>query len=487
MDVGLLDASNVQDLPKTFFLYAGMSGLLGWNTILTFTNSYNCDVFMNHVWVGSGWAFWSALAYSISLNIFSGALSSRTIADWFTVGFRCFFGCMLGASGVLALLVIRFEWEGKNPAEDDTFKLGVALLCVFCLACGSAFWQSATFGMAGAIHPSLMQAMMLGQGIAGVVSGAVGFVAGSSPIALACSFIFASALLLGNIAFYFYLSTRNPHLKRFAELPKHAGSSVQQQQQQQQQSRDGSRPSPDSGSPPLSTNIEEGAAHPAASSPSTPDSSDLPTRRSSVRILRKSAWPQAITVCSVLGATFVVFPGVISQWSPAEGWEKDNVNYLVATFQLMDVIGRAAPQVERLQISNGRVVSLLAFLRCVIFIPSFMLMQRYKVRNELLQFAMMTLFAFTNGYVSTLSMILGPSQRTVQDDEKQPVGTLMSFFLCFGIFAGSLLALPTQIGWHPPPSNCDTLPGNNGDSLLSTASGALSQLLLAGASQLWGS
>ena len=72
-------------------------------------------------------------------------------------------------------------------------------------------------------------------------------------------------------------------------------------------------------------------------------------------------------------------------------------------------------------------------------------------RNAILQFAVMVVFAFSNGYVSTLSMMLGPEQRGVSADEREPVGTMMSLSLVFGIWLGSVLALPTQMGL--PDSN----------------------------------
>lgn len=184
----------------------------------------------------------------------------------------------------------------------------------------------------------------------------------------------------------------------------------------------------------------------------SPEGSDAPLRRrSSVHILVQSAWPQAITVCSVLGVTFVVFPGVVAAWQPSS-----RVTYVIATFQLLDVIGRSAPEIEFLKIRHGPTVSALAALR-VLFIPLFMFIQRENsdlTKNMFVQFGAMILFAFTNGYVSTLSMTLGPSQRGLAQDERQPVGTMMSFFLCFGIFAGSLLALPTQIGLPPAAQHC---------------------------------
>lgn len=180
-----------------------------------------------------------------------------------------------------------------------------------------------------------------------------------------------------------------------------------------------------------------------SSLPSEASTSRLLRRRSSTEILRRSAWPQALTVCFVFVVTFTVFPGVTSRWRPSS-----RVTWLIATFQLLDVAGRTAPQFPRMRLMNGPLVSLMAALR-VLFVPIFMLLERVEADwtlNPALQYLLMVGFAFSNGYVSTLSMMLGPGQSGLFPDEQEPAGIMMSFFLVFGIFLGSLLALPTQIG-----------------------------------------
>jgi hypothetical protein len=50
----------------------------------------------------------------------------------------------------------------------------------------------------------------------------------------------------------------------------------------------------------------------------------------------------------------------------------------------------------------------------------------------------MVLFAFTNGFVSTLSFVLGIT--AVKDDLKGTAGSSLSFSLICGIFTGTLFA-----------------------------------------------
>ena len=67
----------------------------------------------------------------------------------------------------------------------------------------------------------------------------------------------------------------------------------------------------------------------------------------------------------------------------------------------------------------------------VLFVPLFMAIQRLSsakevwAQNIVLQVLAMALMAFSNGYVSTLSMMLGPEQSGVTRHEKEPVGTIM--------------------------------------------------------------
>jgi len=51
----------------------------------------------------------------------------------------------------------------------------------------------------------------------------------------------------------------------------------------------------------------------------------------------------------------------------------------------------------------------------------------------------MLLFALTNGYCGTLAMMYGPTN--TESHEKEKAGTMMSFFLNFGIFIATHFAL----------------------------------------------
>ena len=63
----------------------------------------------------------------------------------------------------------------------------------------------------------------------------------------------------------------------------------------------------------------------------------------------------------------------------------------------------------------------------------------------------MMVFAFSNGYVSTLCAVRAPS--AAPDDLKESVGMFVSIFLTSGIFVGSILAigLGEIVPAGPPP------------------------------------
>mmetsp|Transcript_14880 Transcript_14880/g.42891 ORF Transcript_14880/g.42891 Transcript_14880/m.42891 type:complete len:115 (+) Transcript_14880:773-1117(+) len=113
----------------------------------------------------------------------------------------------------------------------------------------------------------------------------------------------------------------------------------------------------------------------------------------------------------------------------------------------MDIAGRSFAERESFKV-HGRTVVAMSLSR-VIFVPLFMIVQRAEgawARTLWIKVPLMSAFSFSNGYVSTLCMMLGPVQQGVNGPEREFVGTLLSFGLVHGILWGSLLALLTQLG-----------------------------------------
>ena len=384
---------------KACFYFSGMATLLGWQIILSFTHSFDCTLFLSKRFAGAGWAFWCSMAFSLGVNLTQLVLTSRTVVSRIPFATRWNVAAIGSALSLIGLLLCHIY------TTPETLGMGfaMAVACVSLTGAASGIWQACAFGLAGCLSPWYAQALMFGQGLGGVFASIVGTAFSSSKLGLLSSFIFAAVVELAGIPIL-HLMTRNPIVQ------------------------------------------EANALKPCAPTAQvTPSSSPELTRgRSSREILVQNAWPQAVTVAAVFTVTFTVFPGVTSRLSPGS-----RVPMLISLFQLMDVVGRFAPQWSVLRIREGSLVSFMAALR-LFFIPMFMAVQRESTqtwaRNAILQFTVMMVFAFSNGYVSTLSMMLGPEQRGVSADEREPVGTMMSLSLVFGIWLGSVLALPTQVG-----------------------------------------
>lgn len=231
-------------------------------------------------------------------------------------------------------------------------------------------------------------------GLGGVFAAAVGFIASGSERGLCISFTLCVFFCVAGIPFYFVRIRRNSHVS----------------------ARD--------------TQLD-----------SSPQGKSAATgRTSSTELLRKGAYPQCFTVCLVFVVTFVVFPGVASKWRGG------HVATQIAAFQLMDVVGRFAPHVELFHLREGVLVTRLALLRGL-FVPAFFAVERSRgafATDFFVQLSLMAAFAFTNGWVSTLSMMLGPGQRGLDVDDAASVGSLMAFFLVLGMLLGSLLGLAAE-------------------------------------------
>ena len=312
------------------FYFSGMATLLGWQIILSFTHSFDCTLFLGKRFAGAGWAFWCSMAYSLAVNITQLVLTSRTVVSRIPFAVRWNVAAICCALSLVGLLLCHLY------TTPETLGMGfaMAVACVSLTGAASGIWQACAFGLAGCLSPWFAQALMFGQGLGGVFASIVGTAFSGSKLGLLFSFIFAAAVELAGIPIL-QLMTRNPIVQE-ANALKPCDPTAQV----------------------------------------TPSSSPVLTRgRSSREILVQNAWPQAVTVAAVFTFSFTVFPGVTSRLSPGS-----RVPMLISLFQMMDVVGRFAPQWSVLRISNGPLVSLLAALR-ILFIPMFIAMQRESTQS----------------------------------------------------------------------------------------------------------
>ena len=184
-----------------------------------------------------------------------------------------------------------------------------------------------------------------------------------------------------------------------------------------------------------------------------------PTKNITVGSVFKKMWLQSLTVWLVFFVTLSLFPGVATMMKPYLGEDSDLFSLsseydsssgptnwlsdwfsliLITLFMIFDFVGRLLPSFFVI----GSPSTLWIPVACrLVFFPLFSLMAAGIWTFGVNYFAplVMIIFAFTNGYFSTVAMIFGPM--VTSPEEYTTASTIMSFSLNFGIFCGSFFAL----------------------------------------------
>jgi len=191
-------------------------------------------------------------------------------------------------------------------------------------------------------------------------------------------------------------------------------------------------------------------------------SSNRPKQSPTVGSVFKKVWLQAFTVWLVFFVTLSLFPGVVTMVKPYP----DNDSYvslssdsdssfissssvedfltqwfsliLITLFMIFDFLGRFLPSV--FVIGSAGTLWIPVAIRLVFF-PLFALLAAGIWTSYVYIWAPIVdiIFAFTNGYFSTVAMIFGPAK--ADPDEVDIASTIMSFSLNFGILCGSFFSL----------------------------------------------
>jgi equilibrative nucleoside transporter 1/2/3 len=177
---------------------------------------------------------------------------------------------------------------------------------------------------------------------------------------------------------------------------------------------------------------------------------------SGVKNLLYQIWPQALLLWFTFTTTFAAFPGITLS-SRIMTWEWFPI-IMNVTFNLFDFIGRSLPGFQPEYINNAfdfewipekvkrfykHMIGIPCILR-VICVLLFVFCINPKLFGHIsIPIANMVAFAFTNGFVSTLLMMIAPQE--VGPCEREAAGTFMSFSLVFGIFSGSMIG--TGLGY----------------------------------------
>jgi len=152
-------------------------------------------------------------------------------------------------------------------------------------------------------------------------------------------------------------------------------------------------------------------------------------------------------VFTVLCITLVVFPTVTVQIKTTSGSQ-----FLIQTFTALtfveiaigDFLGRMAAGAVGIKPEGGKYLSFWCLAR-LIFIPAYLFCstpysQKYGLDffdSDAYPFTFMAFFSLSNGFLSSLAMMYGPSRAPTN---RALAGTIMAAALSFGVFIGSCVS-----------------------------------------------
>mmetsp|Transcript_23420 Transcript_23420/g.73451 ORF Transcript_23420/g.73451 Transcript_23420/m.73451 type:complete len:483 (-) Transcript_23420:66-1514(-) len=206
---------------------------------------------------------------------------------------------------------------------------------------------------------------------------------------------------------------------------------------------------------------ESAKGGPVASGPVSTDEKDEAEARPSItetsdlwRVLKLIAYP-AFSVWIAFTVTIAIFPSTTQHITSTEYCEDGAnryqnqlfvpVSFLI--FNAFDFAGRSLPGFEWAANLSPKTTAYLTAARSI-FVPLFLLCHVDGTQltvvfdNDAWPMIFMILFALSNGWLASIAMMQGPGLVPVADQEL--AGTMMLFFLTLGLFTGACLSFIFQ-------------------------------------------
>eukprot|EP01060_Flectonema_neradi_P040117 TRINITY_DN903_c1_g2_i1.p1 TRINITY_DN903_c1_g2~~TRINITY_DN903_c1_g2_i1.p1 ORF type:complete len:434 (+),score=50.23 TRINITY_DN903_c1_g2_i1:43-1344(+) len=282
-------------------------------------------------------------------------------------------------------------------------------------ACGlsSAFFQATSFGLGALFPSSFTQAVMIGNGSAGLAVSllrvATKAAGGSERFSGAIYFYLATAWLCISIGCFIVmrkLKFAQKHVDEFRTFKRY------------------------------SLVVEESDEESTATY--SVDEEELASASwGEIMAVFKNIYPMAFLVWLTLFITISVFPGVVAKIPSnlSDGWF---TVWLIFIYNAGDNIGRVGP---KFLVISKKLLMIVGVVRAG-FIPLIiMCVDPYYITSEAMAAVLVGLMSMTNGYTASLSMMYGPQIPNSSALERQIAGTIMSFMLLLGITCGSFAGL----------------------------------------------
>ena len=132
----------------------------------------------------------------------------------------------------------------------------------------------------------------------------------------------------------------------------------------------------------------------------------------------------------------------MNNWNNEESWF---VLSTLTLFNIWDTVGRSAASWKCMQLSRKWTLAL-NYLRTIflpiIFMIAFEVGPSWLLNSDWFKLFNLSLFAFTNGWLSSLCVIMAPDY--VKQSERGDIGALINPSIVGGILLGCILAVPLQ-------------------------------------------
>ncbi|CBZ25134.1 putative nucleoside transporter 1 [Leishmania mexicana MHOM/GT/2001/U1103] len=142
--------------------------------------------------------------------------------------------------------------------------------------------------------------------------------------------------------------------------------------------------------------------------------------------------------------TLFLFPAIAVGMFPDSKWFS---TIAVFIFNVFDVLGRFSPSLKFMwpKTYKQRWIIVAASFARVIFVPLLLLHSYHYIPSEEYGYVMEVIFGFSNGYVGSMALVLGPQSKGIDNDGKRFVaGTLMGISILVGATIGTVLSIMTQ-------------------------------------------
>ncbi|CAG8432717.1 5699_t:CDS:2 [Diversispora eburnea] len=389
------------------FFVQGLAQLLGWNVFIT------ASVFFKSRFRGSSYEdsfenYFSFIFMSSNLIFLIHALYTQKSAN---LSHRITFSLLVS---MITFLLVAISTKYENFFTPSGYFYFITLM-VFVSGIVSAYMQNGTFGIVSRFPPTHVQAVMSGQGAATSISQIFISLASADDLAHGAFIYFISAFIVIILAFILHFGLiRLPLYLHYIPIEKTIVEN-----------------------PPNLTNLNNRL---------------ILDTFAKIRIM-------AFAVAFVFVVTLGIFPSItalIKSVTDDENKNKFQMDYLFIPlhfliYNLGDWFGRSLPTFESYVITDPKKLASMSISR-IIFIPLFLLCNvdvgvtgkrilPLLINNDLLYLFILSLFATSNGYLTSLLMMAAPQLENV---EKDLAGTIMTFFLVFGLSIGSIISFPLR-------------------------------------------